>query len=59
MNKWQWMDDHFGPMGWFTDEEKAQHEGTPEFSNGHWRLIPEAEVASMDAAIGRLAYEQS
>jgi len=43
----------------FTDEEKAQHEGTPEFSNGHWRLIPEAEVASMDAAIGRLAYEQS
>lgn len=59
MGKWQWMDNHFGPMGWFSDEEKAEHEGKPEFQNGHWRPIPEEERASMARAIGALAYEQA
>jgi len=59
--KWQWMDNHFGAMGWFSDKEKRKHEreGKPEFSNGHFREIPPEEVAAMDASIARLAYEQS
>jgi hypothetical protein len=58
-SKWQWIDNAFGPMGWFSAEEKARHEGTKEFSNGHWRSIPEEERASMERSIGRLAYEQA
>jgi hypothetical protein len=57
--KWQWMDATYGPMGWFTDEEKRQHENTPEFANGEWRVIPAEEVASMNRCIAQLAYEQS
>lgn len=57
--KWQWMDHNFGPMGWFTHEERAEHNGKPEFSNGHWRPISVEEVESMNAAIGQMAYEQS
>jgi hypothetical protein len=59
MSKWQWISNHFGPMGWFTQEEKAQHEGTPDFTEGHWRLVSAEEVASMNRYIGRLAYEQA
>lgn len=53
-SKWQWMDNHFGPMGWFNDADKQQHEGTPGFLNGHWRPI-----ASENRALAQLAYEQS
>jgi hypothetical protein len=57
--KWQWIDDHFGPMGWFSDQEKSKHEGTGEFINGHWRALSKEEVESFARDIGRLAYEQS
>jgi hypothetical protein len=57
--KWQWISDHYGPMGCFSDEEKSQHEGTDEFTNGHWQALSEKEVNSMVRYIGRLAYEQS
>lgn len=58
-SKWQWIDDHFGPMGWFTDEAKTQLEGTKEFQHGHWRPISAEELAQANADLGRLAYEQS
>ena len=57
--KWQWMDNHFGPMGWFSDRQKVEHEGTAEFLDGYWRLLSESEVAFMSASVSRLAYEQS
>ena len=61
---WQWMDDHFGPMGWFNDTdkrlyEKAAADGQGGFTKGHWRQIPAEEVAKMNGYIGQLAYEQS
>lgn len=37
--RWQWVSDHHGPMGWFTDADKDRFEGTPEFSDGHWREV--------------------
>jgi hypothetical protein len=55
--KWQWVSNHFGPMGWFTDEQKAEHES--KFTDGWWRPLSVEEVARMSAAIGGLAYEQS
>ena len=58
-SKWQWMDNHFGPMGWFNDAEKTRHEGTAEFLDGHWRPISPEELASMNRYIGQLAYDQS
>lgn len=57
--KWQWMDNRCGPMGWFSDAEKKKHEGTEEFTNGHWRKLGQQEITSMVRSIGRLAYEQS
>lgn len=57
--KWQWVDDHFGPMGWFSSVDKKRFENTKEVSAGHWRPLDPEEVASMRATIGRLAYEQS
>jgi hypothetical protein len=58
-SKWQWVSNQYGPMGWFTDAEKAEHQGTPEFTNGHWRPVPPEEVEAHYRAVGRLAYEQS
>jgi hypothetical protein len=57
--KWQWMSNSYGPMGWFTDSQKAKYEGTDEFNDGHWRALSEAEVAFMANSVSRLAYEQS
>ncbi len=58
-SKWQWMDNSFGPMGWFTDAEKTQHEGTEGFRNGHWRPVSPEELANENRALGALAYQQS
>jgi uncharacterized protein YbdZ (MbtH family) len=58
-SKWQWIDNTFGPMGWFTDAEKAEHDGKPDFINGHWRQVPPEEVADQNAWLGRLTHEQS
>jgi hypothetical protein len=58
-SQWQWMDDRFGPMGWFSDADKKQLENTEEFASGHWRRLATSEVASMNAYVGRLAYEQA
>lgn len=55
--KWQWIDDRFGPMGWFGDAYKARVEN--EFDGGHWRLIEAEEVERMARIIGQLAHEQS
>ena len=57
--KWQWMSNVHGGMGWFSEEEKKAHEGTAEFTDGYWRLVPPEEVATFLASVGRLAYEQS
>lgn len=59
ISMWQWMDDNYGGMGWFTDEQKQQYENNREFSKGYWRPIPVAEVEAMNRSIGQLAYEQS
>jgi len=58
---WQWMDRHFGPMGWFSDAEKRRLQRQKEFapSKGCWRRIAPREVAAMDANLRALAYEQS
>lgn len=58
-SKWQWIDNTFGPMGWFSDAEKLAQADNPEFLNGVWRLISPEEVEQTERAIGRLAYEQS
>ena len=58
-SQWQWMDDHSGPMGWFSDADKKRLENTKEFSSGHWRQLGPDEITSMKALVGRLAYEQS
>ena len=58
-SKWQWMDNAYGPMGWFSDVQKAEYEGTAEFTNGHWRAIDPKEVAAFHADVKQLAYEQS
>ena len=47
--QWQWIDDRNGPMGWFSDAEKAEHEGTPDFSAGHWAPVGQADKDSMSA----------
>lgn len=57
--KWQWMDNHHGPMGWFSDEDKKEYEGTVEFRNGTWRRLSAEEVATNNRALARLYYEQS
>ena len=56
---WQWMDDRYGGMGWFTEEEKWACENSPVSANGHWREVPEAERDSMIAMIGQAAYDQA
>ncbi len=58
-SKWQWMSNSYGGMGWFTDEEKAGHEGTAEFSNGWWRPLTADELSEHCRWVGRMAYEQS
>lgn len=58
-SEWQWVDNQFGPMGWFTDADKKRFTNTKEFSTGHWRRLSTKEVAEMKAYVGRLAYEQS
>ena len=58
-SRWQWMDDHYGPMGWFTDAEKQENEGSEEFSGGHWRPLPKQERDAMNAWYRQAAYEQS
>lgn len=55
--KWQWISNRFGPMGWFSDADKVKN--SPQFTDGHWRMVPASEVAEMDRAIAQLAYEQS
>ncbi len=57
--QWQWVDNAFGPMGWFTDAQKNKHQGEADFSNGHWRRLDTGEVFEFKASIKRLAYEQS
>lgn len=57
--RWQWMDNHFGAMGWFDDAAKRLYENQPGFTDGHWRLVPAEEVAEFYRVIARLAYEQS
>ncbi len=57
--KWQWVSNFFGPMGWFSDAEKTQHEGTNDFKDGYWRPIPQKEITESNAAIKQLTYEQS
>lgn len=58
-SRWQWMDDSYGPMGWFSDAEKAEHEGTEEFSGGHWRPISQQERESQNRSYNHQAYIQS
>lgn len=55
---WQWMDNRFGPMGWFTDEGKREHKGGEDFQDGTWREIPEEEVAAANRDLTRLYREQ-
>jgi hypothetical protein len=57
--KWQWMSNSYGGMGWFSEEEKNEHEGKPEFKDGYWRSIPQEEQESFYRSVGQLAYEQS
>jgi hypothetical protein len=57
--RWQWMDNRFGGMGWFTAAEKEQHEGTSKFKDGWWRPVPADGVDEFNRYVGRLAYEQS
>jgi hypothetical protein len=54
-SKWQWVSNCYGPMGWFTDAQKAE----ADFKNGHWERLGKAEVVSMQRTIDALAYEQS
>lgn len=56
---WQWVDNHFGPMGWFTDADKTKYEGTEEFSNGKWVPVTPEELAEFNQWLGRMLYEQS
>lgn len=56
---WQWIDNHHGPMGWFSHRDKRQHEGQPAFTNGTWRAVSAEEVARNRATDSRLYYEQS
>ena len=58
-SKWEWVDDRYGAMGWFSDADKRRFENTKEFSAGKWRRLDPKEVAEFRAYIGRLAYEQS
>ena len=58
-SKWQWIDNAFGPMGWFTNRAKARLEGTEGFTNGHWRPIGPEELAAANADIKRLFHEQA
>jgi hypothetical protein len=59
--KWQWMDNHFGPMGWFSDKDKRKHErsNTSDFCNGEWRKVSKEEVDSANSWLSRLYHEQS
>jgi hypothetical protein len=57
--RWQWVDDNLGAMGWFTDAEKSEHEGTKELSNGHFRALDSDEIESMNRAHNEQAYIQS
>lgn len=58
-SKWQWVSNHVGPMGWFTDGEKKLWERSPKFTDGYWRPIADDERERMNRAIGQMAYEQS
>lgn len=55
--KWQWISDQYGPMGVFSDEEKTEHES--QYTNGHWHPLSQEEIASFNAYVKQLAYEQS
>ena len=57
--RWQWISEHFGPMGWFTPQQKAQHERTRELRDGHWRLVPPDEVAAFYRYVADLAHAQA
>lgn len=54
---WQWIDDNYGPMGWFSDEDKDEVEA--ELDNGHFRLVPQEEVDDFNKWLGHLSYTQS
>ncbi len=57
--RWQWISDHFGPMGWFTKTQKTKYENTSEFKEGHWVPVTNDEQVSFYSWVGRLAYQQS
>ncbi len=58
-SKWQWIDDNYGPMGWFSDAEKIKNEGTRPFLNGHWKELAPKEVTSFLNCVREMAYSQS
>lgn len=51
---WEWIDDHFGPMGWFTDSEKE----VANFTGGFWRPVAKKEQESMRLWLTQFTYEQ-
>lgn len=57
--KWQWVDDHFGPMGTFTDQEKRRLERNKEFQDGTWRELSAQEMTEFKQYRKWLWYEQS
>jgi hypothetical protein len=56
---WQWIDATCGPMGYFSDWEKREHEGAEEFTEGTWREVDAEEYASFHRWCKRQWYEQS
>jgi len=59
MKYWQWMDNAFGPMGWFNDDERRELTGHQEFQNGHWREVSEEELKINRAWLTRLYCKQA
>lgn len=56
---WQWVCNTYGPLGWFTDEQRREYEETEEFKDGHWREVPKEEMAEHLRWYARMYYEQS
>ena len=56
---WEWVSDTFGPMGWFTDSERAFYYGTDEFKDGYWRPVTNEEVEKHRKWANELAREQN
>jgi hypothetical protein len=59
--RWQWIDNTYGPQGWFTYEDMQKIKGEDGFTDtdGQWVKVPQKKVEEFYRWVGALAYQQA